>query len=452
MSYLDARDYILGFANFEIASAERLRYREFNLARVRAALTLLDDPHLSYPTVHIAGTKGKGSTAAMVASVVRAAGHRVGLYTSPHLHTVRERIAVDGAAITEKDFAAGVDEIKSAIAQVNADGRYGRISTFEALTLLAFHHFRQAKVGYAVIEVGLGGRLDATSVVAPEVCAITNISLDHTDVLGESLAEIAAEKSAIIKPGIRVVSAPQAEEVRDVIRAQAARSGAPLIDVGREVRWRRLEQDLGGQLLELKTSAATYRTRLPLLGAHQMENAATAVAIAEALETRGVEIGALAVQRGLEGVQWPARMEVLGRNPLVMVDGAHNLESMRALCGSLREEVPFGRLTVIFGANRSKNIMGMLTELARLPVSILVTRSRHPKAASVEEVTSVSRDLGIPVGTARNAASALDLAMRVTGINDVILATGSLFIAAEVRESVMGIEPEPASPAAIVTV
>ena len=213
MDYRQAIDYILGFANFEVESPEKLRYRDFNLTRVNELLRRLGDPHLQYPTAHVAGTKGKGSVCAMTAAAAQAAGLKVGLYTSPHLHTIRERIQVDGEPISEAAFAEGVMALKPAVAEVNAlmaltNG--GRITTFEALTALAFRHFAKEGVDLGVIEVGLGGRLDATNVVAPAACAITSLSLDHVDVLGGTLPQIAAEKAAIIKPGFPAVSAPSA--------------------------------------------------------------------------------------------------------------------------------------------------------------------------------------------------------------------------------------------------
>ena len=199
MDYRQALDYVLGFANFEVEGPEKLRYRDFNLTRVMELLRRVGDPHLRYPTAHVAGTKGKGSVCAMTASAAKAAGLKAGLYTSPHLHTLRERIQVDGEPISEAAFAEGAAALRPAVAAVNAREVWGRISTFEALTALAFRHFAAEGVDLGVIEVGLGGRLDATNVVAPSVCAVTSLSLDHVDVLGASLPQIAAEKAAIIK-------------------------------------------------------------------------------------------------------------------------------------------------------------------------------------------------------------------------------------------------------------
>ncbi len=444
MHYREALDYILAPADYE-RSPERLRYRDFNLARVRALLERLGNPDAAFGSVHIAGTKGKGSTSAMAASVLRAAGHRTGLYTSPHLHTMRERIAVDGSPVSEEEFARGVEAIQPAAAAVDALGTLGRVTTFELLTALAFYLFREQGVRYAVVEAGLGGRLDATNVIAPLACAITNISLDHTEVLGATVAEIAREKAAIIKPGVPVVSGPQPPEALAVIEEAARRQGGPLTLVGRDVLWNAGPADLEGQHLTIRTRSAVRTVRLPLLGAFQRENAATATGVCEALVACGVPIGERAMLEGLAQVRWPGRVEVLSRpasGGLAVVDGAHNPYSMARLAEALRETFSFRRVVAIVGVGRTKDLGGMLEALAALPVTVVAAQSRNPLALPARQVQDACAARGIPAEAAADTAHAVERARALAEAGDLILATGSLFIVAEVRETMLGIPPE----------
>ena len=444
MRYRQALDYICGFADFERASTDRIRYRDFNLERVRALLRPLGDPHLALPAVHVAGTKGKGSTVAMVAAVLEAAGLRAGVFTSPHLHTMRERIAAGGAAISEEEFARQAERLAPFVTQVNEGGDYGRLTTFELLTAMGFLHFRDSGAQVMVLEVGLGGRLDATNVVMPQVCAITNISLDHTEVLGESLAQIAAEKAAIVKPGVPVVSGPQPDEALRVIEGAAREAGSPLTLVGQDVTWTLEGSDLSGQDFRVTTSRGDYRLRTPLLGDHQVENAATAVAVCERLADWGLPISMESVRRGLGRVSWPGRLEVLGREPLIVVDGAHNPYSVKRLVEAIRGHFRVSSIFLVVGANRTKKLGGMVEELAGLPAigRAVATRSRHPRAASPDSLALEMTDRGIDAEQTPDTASALARARELAGPEDLVLVTGSLFVVAEAREAVLGVEPE----------
>jgi dihydrofolate synthase/folylpolyglutamate synthase len=452
VNYRQALDFVLGFADFEVANPDRLRYRDFNLERVRELLSRVGNPHLGPATVHVAGTKGKGSTTAMVASVLSATGHRTGRYTSPHLHSLRERIAIDGAPIEEGAFADGIDALREAVAGVNNLERYGRISTFEALTALAFLAFTRAGVTHSVIEVGLGGRLDATNVVDPVACAVTNVSLDHMDVLGDTLAQIATEKAAIIKPGVPVVSGPQTTEALEVIELVASDRGAPLTLVGRDIAWNRTRLDGAGQRFNVKTARDEYDLWMPLLGAHQRDNAAVAVGVCEALTDRGIALSHEGIVEGLARVSWPGRLEVLSRRPLVVADGAHNPHSIRCLLRALEESFQFERAVVVFGATKTKNVGGMIDELARLPATVLVTESRHPRSAGVLELYGDVASRGIAVDRAEDVAAVLAMARRLAGENDLVLVTGSLFVVAEAREAMLGVTPELYSEAGALTV
>ncbi|MEE9284407.1 MAG: cyanophycin synthetase, partial [Dehalococcoidia bacterium] len=277
----------------------------------------------------------------------------------------------------------------------------------------------------------------------PRVTAITSISLDHTEVLGDSLAQIAGEKAAIVKPGVPVVCAPQPPEALEVVRRTAADHGSQLTLVGEDVTWQALQADLTGQRLAVRSGRGARELWLPLLGPVQRENAATAVALVEALADQGVAIPPDAVRRGLERVVWPGRMEVLSRRPLMVADGAHNPYSMGRLVEALREALVFDRVVAVFGAGRSKDLGRMIGELTRLErAQVVATRSRHPKAAAPGEIARRAAAHGIEALEAEDTAAALARAGELAGPDDLILATGSLFVAAEAREAVLGIEPE----------
>ncbi len=442
MDYPRSLRYILSFADYERASSTRVMYRDFNLSRVREMLRRLGNPQFGYPSVHIAGTKGKGSTVAMVASVLAAAGYKTGQYTSPHLHSMRERVAVNGEPISEQDFAQRVVEMRQVLDAINADPVLGPITTFEAMTVMALLHFREVGANFAVVEVGLGGRLDATNVLTPKVCAITNISFDHTEVLGNTLVKIAEEKAGIIKPGVPVVVSAQQPEALAAIARIAEANHAPLVNAGRDVIVELLAKDIQGQDLRIRSPRQTYDVRLPLLGDFQRENAATAVAICETLVGLGAKIGPEAIARGFSRVKWPARVEVMARDPLIIVDGAHNPYSVSRLRNTLQNDFTFNNAHLIFGVNRTKDLGGMVSSLHGLPMSVIATASRHPKAVSADEVARALAQGNIASTVAPDTAAALNLAKQRYRKGDLIVATGSLFVAAEAREALLGIPPE----------
>jgi dihydrofolate synthase/folylpolyglutamate synthase len=379
VNYQAALSYILSFTDYEKVPAFLYRADNFDLRRMVELLDRLGNPHLTSQAIHIGGTKGKGSTAAMIASALSAAGYRTGLYTSPHLHTFRERITVDGEMITEEEFSALTEKLQPEIDEVNRRHNFGEITTFEILTALAFAFFAERRVDFQVLEVGLGGRLDATNVVMPRIAVITSISLDHAEVLGDSLAKIAGEKAGIIKPGAIVISAPQPKEVEEVIEEVCRSNGVSLITVGRDVTWRKVKSDLSGQFFEVKGKAGSHKLIIPLLGEHQLENAAVAVAALEALD-----IGLKDIVRGLAQVQWPGRLEILRHEPLFLSDGAHNADSASRLRETIEKYLHFDRLILILGASSDKDIAGIIGELAPMSSVAIVTRSRHPRALKPE--------------------------------------------------------------------
>ena len=436
MNYRQAEQYLSGLVDYEKIPHVSYAQPGYNLRHVEYLLRLLDNPHLCAPAVHIAGTKGKGSVAAMIARVLTASGYRTGLYTSPHLHTLRERIRINDSLISEAEFASLVTRLKPHIETVNHSPDYFCLSFFEVLTAVAFVYFREKKVDFQVLEVGLGGRLDATNVVSPEVAVITAISLDHTEILGEGLAQIAGEKAGIIKPGCPVVSSPQVEEASRVVRDVCREKGTELVQVGRDVVWRDVASDLNRQSFVVEGRKGVYRLTIPLLGDFQGENAATAVAVSEVLGDRGVSLPAEALVSGLAEVSWPGRFQILRRKPVVLVDGAHNVASMRRLVGNISGYFRYNKLFIVFGTSVDKDVAGMAKEIASLSPRVIVTRSSHPRAASAEDAAAAFARNGVTPEVAPSVPEALALALSLAKENDLVVVTGSLFVVAEALKAV----------------
>jgi dihydrofolate synthase/folylpolyglutamate synthase len=454
MDYRHALHFLLGLSDWERLSAASgalplVQAREaarFNLERVRSLLARLDNPHLGRDTVHIAGSKGKGSVAAMAASILRAAGVRTGLYTSPHLHRMTERIAVDGEAISPDDFGRLAEPLRAAVEAENADGHHGQITTFEALTALAFLYFREQAVRWQVLEVGLGGRLDATNVVDEKaVCVITPISLEHTAVLGDTVNQIAAEKAAIITADATVVMGLQRDAAAEVIRRTCAERGARLLEVAQACALTRRGSSSEGQDFRLRTPGGTYDLRLPLLGRHQLENAATAVLAVECLADHGVAVSEAALRGGLREVRWPARLEIVRHRPLVVLDGAHNVDSMRRLCQALEEYFTYSRAIIIAGFSADKDVAAIAAEMERLPrlERVVATRSPHPRAAAAADVARAFLERETDTIWEEDVPAALEAALSFAAPEDMVCVTGSLFVAAEARRYVLGLATDP---------
>ena len=436
-----------------VKQSQRPRQKSiFNLERIKALLGQLGNPHKSAPVIHVAGTKGKGSTAAFCDSVLNAAGYRTGFYSSPHLHSFRERVRLNTQPISENQFAALVELVWPQHLQVTANSGLGPVTLFEFMTAMGFQCFSGAStvpgvpdtlpVDFQVIEVGLGGRLDATNVVDPAVCVITSVSLDHTAILGGSLAQIAWEKAGIIKPGSTVVIAPQRPEAASVIDEVCQSNGARSIHVGQDVTWELAAANDEGQEFAVRGRLGDYNLSTPLLGTHQLVNAATAVAALEVLREQGHHIPTDAVAQGFANVNWPCRMEVLARSPLVVVDGAHNLDSMETLLDSLPRYLDYRRLILVAGFSRDKSVEDMVRCLAKAKPVVFATASRHPRSLSSPDVAEQFARRGISAAKTASPAEALSMALAAAGDDDLVLATGSLFVAAEVRETVLSIEPE----------
>ncbi len=434
MEYHDALRYLYGLVDYEKRRIERYSPREFKLERVATLLEKLGNPHRRYPTVHIAGTKGKGSVSAMMAACAQAAGKRTGLYTSPHLHTFRERMQIDREPISRRELAALVEEVRPVVETVPG------VTTFEVTTAIAFLYFARHEIEVGVIEVGLGGRLDATNVITPEISIITSLSLDHTYLLGNTLADIAREKGGIIKPGVPVVTAPQRGEAAEVLARIARERQAPLVAVGEAWTWTPGRRSLDGQTLTVRRAGGpspfegTYH--LALLGDFQQENATVAVAAAATLYERGHAWASPdAIRAALRDVRWPGRLEVLSRrHPLLVVDCAHNPYSAQKLVETLRTWFPNRRWVLVYGASADKDIAGMLRRLFPISEHIIVTRSYHPRAETPYALADLCADLGRGAEIAVDPGRALEQACRHLKPGLGILATGSIFLVADVRE------------------
>lgn len=428
LDYQETLDYIYSFANFETRPAGQQTRADYTLDRMRALLIELANPQDRYPTVHIAGTKGKGSTAAMLASMLTTAGYRTGLYTSPHLHTYRERIRVDGRLINEEEVIRWIENHRSLLETLEG------LTTFEVTTAMGFDIFAQEQVDIAVIEVGLGGRLDTTNVITPVLSVITPISLEHTEILGDTIAEIAHEKAGILKRGVPAVVAPQSAEAMSAIERVAGGLGAALTGVGREWTCTLLDMSPDGQSIELRGPGGDIlHLRMPLLGAHEAVNAAVAVAAAHELRDRSFPVEASAISRGVATVEWPARTELLSRRPWIMVDGAHNGAAARCLLDTVDCLLGRRRVALIFGASSDKRIDDLFQVLLPAADQIVVTRADHPRAAQPAVLQEMARRHGRNADVAPTVAEALVNTVESAAEDNLILAAGSLFVAAEAR-------------------
>ena len=416
----------------------------YDLARMSELLHRLGEPQSRVPAVHVTGTKGKGSTCAMIASILAQSGHRVGLYTSPHLHTVRERIRLGLTPVTEEEFIALVEEVWPPAQELRRQGKHGRVTTFELLTAMAFCCFAETARDVQVMEVGLGGTLDATNVLpAPVVCVLTSISLDHTQVLGDRVEQIARDKAGIIKEGVTVVTAPQPPEAMAVIREVCRERSAHLVLVEERYRWGSGSPSLKGGRFRVVGSHGAQDLWMPLLGEHQVENACCALAAVDALAQRGFQVEAPDIEAGLREVEWPGRLETLRASPLVVVDGAHNPHSMRRMTQAVRYQFGPRECILVIGVTRGHDLEGLVAEAAALkPRLVVTTGSRHPRAVPAAEVGRAFAPFGTPVQEADSVAHGMEVALAHAAPQDLILGTGSLFTVAEVREHLLNIPAE----------
>ena len=431
MNYSQAEDYLNTFTNYEQIPGITYASSDYSLRHVEELLRRMGNPQLAARTIHIAGTKGKGSVAAMIAQVLSDSGYKTGLYISPHLHTLRERISMGSVLISEAEFAAVMDEVKPFVEAMKLDSNFKQLTYFEALTALAFAYFKKKQVDFQVLEVGLGGRLDATNVARPAVCIITSISLDHTQILGNSLGEIAREKAGIIKPGCWVVLSPQPIEAASVISDICREKEAKVIQVGKDVTWYKTDGDLHHQSLVIEGRAKIYQVGIPLLGDFQLENAAAAVATLEVLTADGLAISATDITQGLARVKWPGRFHIMQENPIVLVDGAHNVASMRGLVSNIEKYFNYERVFLVFGTSCDKDIAGIINELVALSPQVIIAQAGHTRAAPLLMLAEEFSKRGIEPDIGKTVPEAISRALSLADRTDIICVTGSLFVVAE---------------------
>jgi dihydrofolate synthase/folylpolyglutamate synthase len=388
MNYTEAINYVYQFTNYEAVPRPHAE-DNYDLRRVFEILERLGNPHLQARSLHITGTNGKGSTAVMLASVLTAAGYRTGLYTSPHLITSRERFMIDGRMISEEELAAIVTRLKPHIEEVNRKATYGKLTVFEILTVLAFAFFAEKQVEFQVMEVGMGGRYDATNVLKPEICFLTSISYDHCDILGDTLTKIATEKCGIIKPGCTVISHPQADEAAAVIRQDCAGKQVKLIKVGEDVTRRSISFNHDRQEISIRGRMGEYQVSIQLLGQYQMDNAAAAVAGLEVLMENGCRITPENIRLGLRSAALPGRMNIVQRDPVILMDGGHNPGAARNLKEAVLEYFPSARRILVTGMAADKDTAGIAAELAPIFDTVIVTRAHSQRAAGTDYLASL---------------------------------------------------------------
>ena len=429
-AYQAALDYLYHFIDYSRTHQQNLSPENFNLDRMHIFVETLSNPHQAYPTIHIAGTKGKGSVAVFCSTALQAGGYKVGLYTSPHLHDFTERIQINGQPISKDAFATLVEEIKPFVEDIPG------LTSYELQTALAFWYFARQGVDIAVIEVGLGGRLDSTNIITPLVSVITSISLDHTFILGDTIAEIAAEKGGIIKSGVPVVSAPQKAVAQEVLTNIAKEHNSPFTQIGDDIRFRAGNHSLEGQGFTLWRDSKekdSIEFRIGLLGAHQIENAVTAYAALDIIRQKGIKLSDADIQQSFAKTTWPGRFEVFGGQPPIIFDVAHNRYSAQVLWETVETYFPGKPVTLLFGALSDKDIPGMFKELLPHVETMIAVQPDHPRATPLEKLKELASPFSCEVELAPEMSAVLDQARELAGEDGVILVTGSLTTVGELR-------------------
>ena len=436
-SYDSALKYLFAHTDYERMLRVRYNSDTFSLERMHLLLKKLGNPHTKLRAVHIAGTKGKGSTATMLAHMLKSCGHRVGLYTSPHICELRERIRIDGDMISQAALARLITLAEPFIEKMAKD----KPTFFEILTALAFRHFADEKVDIAVIECGLGGRLDSTNVLKPAVIGLTSISLDHTHQLGDTISKIAAEKGGVLKGDVPAISVPQVPEAKRALRKAAREAKADLMFTGEDIEFSYRVESSRRDGCHARICLTTPRSRfehlpVPLQGEHQAVNCGLALALLDQLKLQGLKVNDEQVMAGLSGVYVPGRMEMLAENPRILVDGAHNAASIKALIRAIGQHIPYDSMVMIFGCAQDKDISGMMDQIAKGADKVIFTsitgnaRGASPKelAEMYEErsgrVAQVTGSLQEAVRTAHNAVSR----------EDIICICGSFYLVGEAKK------------------
>ncbi|KLU64278.1 folylpolyglutamate synthase [Desulfosporosinus acididurans] len=427
-TYQASLDYLVNLTTFGM---------NFGLDRIRELLKRLGNPEKKLRVVHVGGTNGKGSTTVMIARILREAGYKVGVFTSPHLHDYRERMTINGQMIPKETMIRIIDDLRPHLEAMVAEG-FEHPTEFEVSTALALLYFAQEEIDYALIEVGLGGAIDSTNVVTPLISVITNVAMDHMDYLGPDLVSIAKVKAGIIKPESLVVTAAQNPDVIQVLRDTAQANSVPLYLVGEDVNWESIWSGELEQEFDLVGLHSTYyKLRLHLIGLHQLRNAATAVTVCELLQSNyGVTIPREAIYAGLRNVEWPGRLELLSLQPKILLDGAHNVDGAQALAEALplysRE-----RLILCFGMLADKEREKVVDMLVPMAEEVIVTRPNSPRAGDWTSLGRLAEKHGCPVQCIEDPKEAVIYALSRVGEKDMLCVTGSLYMLADARQALI---------------
>ncbi|MCH7916895.1 MAG: bifunctional folylpolyglutamate synthase/dihydrofolate synthase [Planctomycetes bacterium] len=434
--YKQALAYLLSKTDYE--QQEKLRYNvtTFNLDRMRTLLTLLGNPHTKTATAHIAGSKGKGSTATMLAKMLESNGFKVGLYTSPHLIHLHERIRVNSVMISDSEMLRLLNRAHAAIEKL---AEKDPPTFFEILTALAFMHFADKKADIAIIETGMGGRLDSTNVITPEVIGITSLSIDHQQQLGSTIDSIAREKAGVFKKGVPVLTVEQEPSAMQVLKSEALAVQSPFSVTGEDIdfsyRFETSREDGPHTRICLTTETSKFEhLRVPLYGKHQAVNCGLALAMLDKLKASGFEIDTEKATRGLNEVSLMGRMEMVYDDPRIMIDGAHNAASVRALIHAIGQNIPYDSMVIVFGCNSDKDVPGMLEQLQYGADKVIFTRSSSPKAMSPRDLADMYTEICDKMfQTSSSLGEALKIANSAVSREDLICITGSFYLIGQAK-------------------
>ena len=436
-TYDSALKYLFSQTDYE--QMRRVRYNSdtFSLNRMKALLKKLGEPHKKIRSVHIAGTKGKGSTATMLAEMLKACGYKVGLYTSPHIVDIRERVSINGENIPRAALTQLICRCEPHIEKMADD----KPTFFEIFTAIAFCYFTAEKVDLAVVETGLGGRLDSTNVLKPDVCGVTSISLDHMDQLGQTLSEIATEKAGIFKPETAAISVPQLPEAKQALQLVAKKSKTDLMFTGEDIEFSYRVESARDMGCHTRVCLTTPRSRfehltVPLLGEHQALNCGLALALLDQLKVAGMEIDDNRAIEGLSQVYVPGRMEMICQDPRILVDGAHNAASVRALMRAAGQNIPYDSMVMIFGCAADKDITGMLGELAAGADKVIFTMAKDSaRAAKPEDLAAAYEECGGRVAqVTQSLGEAINVGYNAISREDLICICGSFYLVGEAKK------------------
>ena len=446
MRYNQALKDLMSLTDFGIiTNTNNSKKRRYDLSRIINLSTLLGNPEDSSPNIHIAGTKGKGSTSVFIASILKTAGYNTGLFTSPHIHRLTERIQINNNEISKNKFTNSFYEMWPLVQRYNQQYPNDQITLFEFLTVLAFYIFQKENTDINVIEVGLGGKLDSTNILNPHISIITSISLDHTGILGNTLEEVALQKAGIIKQDKITVIAPQKPEVLKIIKAVCEEKNNQYIAIQDSCEIIPQKRSGNFQTYLINSEFGNESLTIPLFGDYQIENSATAFITAKLLQNTNFSISKSSIKAGLKHTSWPCRLEKVSSKPLIILDGAHNPYSIEKMIHAIFEYYTFNNITIIFGVSRDKDITDMvkiLLENDHGKAHYIATHSRHPKNTPVNIIQNTFKHFGFDILTVDSISKSIKIAKRNSAPDDLILVTGSLFIAAEAREKILGISKE----------